>query len=88
MIRKTMVTVFGVLALLTQENSNYIRTGVFKDYDLKQYMFTEVGKSIELSKGITINGYYGMKNYYGTEKVIDFSQSFRNYWGINTEFRF
>lgn len=67
--------------------SNYVRTGVYKDsIDHQYYNYMEAGKNIPVSKRGSVNVSVGLANE-GSEKVIQLGEHIEDYWEMNYEYR-
>jgi len=72
---------------LTQQNSNYIKTGLFQDrFDGMYYHYAETGKTVAINDNNSISTYVGIQEGSGAELINN--QSTKVYWEINYQLIF
>ena len=77
----------GCAVDLNAPQSNYARTGVYKDaIDHHYYNYVEAGKNIPVSKRGSVNAIVGLSNE-GSERTIQLGEHIEDYWELNYEYR-
>lgn len=83
----SLLLLAGCAVDLNAPQSNYARTGVYKDaIDHRYYNYLEAGKSVPVSKNGTVNATLGLSNE-GSARTIDLEDHIEDYWELNYEYR-
>ena len=81
------VIAFTGCAEITKPNTNYVKTGLFKDrFDKMYYHYAETGKSFVINDHNTINASLGVQEGGNTE-IINKTKT-NAYWEVNYQLTF
>lgn len=74
-------------ATITESNTNYVKTGLFKDrFDEMYYHYAEAGKNFIINDNNTINASVGLQEG-GNKDIINKNKS-NAYWEVNYQLTF